>query len=212
MIKFIKTIKNTIKLKKEMVNNEKRIDEFNTYYSDWCVNRWMSIDEFSIVNQCIDLAEKNRLEEGENKLFDYYENQMSEYFKRFINYHNRPFYKWKNLLELALQDYNERRYYSFILLLLSICDGVINDRYDHNFWSLRYSSKYTKDNSIDKTNGLKKLIDMMSQSTTKTNSDELLFPLRHGIIHGRELNYNNRQTALKLFSILIALETFLHGF
>ncbi|CAF3738370.1 unnamed protein product [Rotaria sp. Silwood1] len=53
--------------------------------------------------------------------------------------------------------------------------------------------------------GLLKLTELFNKGRVKTNENKITIPYRNGILHGKELNYDNKIVAAKLWALLFAV-------
>lgn len=111
------------------------------------------------------------------------------------------------LLDLALRDYQEGRYYSVVLLLLSVMDGFVNDvGQQRRGLHTRESEELIAWNSVTAHHqGLAATQKSFTRSFNKT-SDEPVYELyRNGIMHGNLTNFDNLVVASKAWNRLFAL-------
>jgi hypothetical protein len=114
------------------------------------------------------------------------------------------------LLEYALQDYKEKRYYSVIPLLLMIIDGVINDVMQKGFHTDNLD--LTVWDSLTSTDtGIQVIKKIFTRSRKKTNSDELDLPYRNGILHGRDIEYANYTVACKSWAFVFFIRDWINS-
>ena len=197
---------------KEATNKMKRLanlpDKFNDHFADrgWIIYENMNAD---IAEKAVELAEDGNIKSAEEALVDYYDeetinfqlNQMSR-IDAF-----RPRY---DLAQKALDDYLAGRYHSCIPITLFLLDGLVQDiDGQHSFFS--GGSEIDAWDSISAhSKGLEKLKDIMKTGRKKTNTDEITIPYRNGILHGTDLNYDNKVVAAKSWNALFAIYDWAH--
>lgn len=111
------------------------------------------------------------------------------------------------LLDLAFRDYQEGRYYSVVLLLLSVMDGFVNDvGQQKRGLHTRDGEELVAWNTVTAHHqGLAATQRSFTKSFNKT-SDEPVFELyRNGIMHGNLTNFDNLVVASKAWNRLFAL-------
>lgn len=116
--------------------------------------------------------------------------------------------RWHQLQE-ALQLTVEERYWSAVPLILIACDGFASDIL--GFSPFKKDTDLTAFDSITgHPTSLPFLIKKLTRGVRKTFPDELVLPLRHGILHGQSLGYANRTVCMKAWHLMIALVDWAH--
>ena len=192
------------KLKAELGEFEV-FDEFNNFYQK---NGWIAYESMNLemMNEAVKIAKEKNVEKGENYLVNYYSNHLKD--NLFMLEYPEEISIRKHLIDLAYKDYSEERYYSCILLLLSIIDGFVADTKiagNNGFFSDN-DDLYSWNSIAAHKSGLNELSKLLYKNRGKTNLEEITIPYRNGIIHGRDLNYNNKTNATKLWATLFALK------
>lgn len=181
-------------------------DKFNAHFEEM---GWIAYEnmDFQMMQKAIEIAEKEDLESAETYLVNEYSKRLDQSLENFYHFpdelNNR-----KYLIELAFNDYKEERYYSCILLLFTIIDGFVADcnMTEGEGFFTNNSNIYAWDSIAAHITGLDKLKNLFYQNRGNTNNDEISIPYRNGIMHGRDLNYNNKIVATKLWAALFALK------
>lgn len=112
------------------------------------------------------------------------------------------------LLQKALFDYREGRYYSTVLVVLSVMDGFVND-----FDTTRRQGLHTRsegdmvawDSVAGHHLGLSHAHRSFLKGVYKTDEAEIVDLHRHGIMHGMLVNYDNKIIATKAWNRLFAV-------
>jgi len=107
------------------------------------------------------------------------------------------------LAEKALVDFKHGRYYSTVLIVLSLLDGMVNEIQQKGFFAQDVDLT-AWDSVVVHSKGLQKLTSILSQSRKKTRTENLTIPYRHGIVHGMDLGYDNKTVAVKSWVALFA--------
>ncbi|EAE9169161.1 hypothetical protein BU180_08050 [Listeria monocytogenes] len=180
-------------LEKTMLELKDLPDKFNNIFSS---NGWIAHESLNVevMKQCIDLGV-----EGESILIEYYEEKL-DWFIDIISY--KPVFKERAvLLNLAREDYFSGRYHSCIPIVLMLVDGIVNDIKPTGLFA-DATNLDVWDSIAGHSTGLNSLVSILKENRTKTNVEPIKLPYRNGILHGRELNYNNKEVAIKSFAIL----------
>ena len=111
--------------------------------------------------------------------------------------------RWRQLQE-ALSLTLEERYWAAVPLILVACDGFASD-------VLGFSPfKEDADLTVFDPTSLPFLVKQLTKGVRKTSHEEMVLPLRHGILHGRSLGYANRSVCMKAWHLMIALVDWAH--
>ncbi|MCI1640292.1 MAG: hypothetical protein LKI42_03330 [Bacteroidales bacterium] len=198
VLKKIPEFKNQIKLLSEAP------DLFNKYYAKkgWIAYELMNSD---LMNKCISLAKENKIGEGEQNLIEYYKSEDLHWLIAGLK--NIEAFKIRYLLLLkTYNDFKEERYYSCIPLLLMIIDGATDDIRKENKGFFAAGVNLTAWDSISgHESGLQYIAQIFSKSRKKTTTEKITIPYRNGILHGKDLGYDNIIVAAKLWSTLFAV-------
>jgi len=113
-----------------------------------------------------------------------------------------------DLVRFALEDFEARRYYATVLVLLAVMDGFVNDidRDHRRGLHARMSTEMVAWDSVTGHHmGLAHAHTVFRSGSTKTTTTELTELRRNGIVHGSELNFNNIVVATKAWNQLFAV-------
>lgn len=173
-------------------------DDFNSVFSD---NGWIAHESMNvgIMKEAIEIG-KSSYSDGERILVTYYENLLPNFIER-LSY--QPLYQDRSeMLRFAIRDYQQSRYYSTILVMLTQLDGIVNDIECTGLFADSTNLEIW-DSISGHSSGLKKIVEIFKTNRTKTSAEPIVLPYRNGILHGRELNYNSQILALKTLVLLI---------
>jgi hypothetical protein len=109
------------------------------------------------------------------------------------------------LVELAKDDYLAGRYHACVPLLLALLDGLANDVSKHVGFFAQAVDMTAWDSIAAHETGLANLAKIMGLGRNKTNEEGISVPYRNGILHGRELAFDNKIVAAKCWAALFAL-------
>lgn len=176
-------------------------DRFNDLFSD---HGWIMYDSINleVAKDAIKLAENGDFAGAEKKLLDYYSSEEIAFqLRRMLAV--KAFRPRMDLATKALKDFQEGRYYSSILVILSLLDGMVNEIQHRGFFSEKVDLR-AWDSVAAHNKGLQKLTALFNQGRQKTRTEEITLPYRNGIIHGMDLGYDNRIVAVKVWAALFA--------
>jgi hypothetical protein len=176
-------------------------DEFNDLFSEkgWIMYSRMNID---LARKAIELGNSGKLDEAERILIEFYSpEEVQRELKSMISV--EAFRIRIPLAEKALIDFKEERFYSTVLVVLSLLDGMVNEIIHKGFFA-KDVDLTAWDSVAAHSKGLQKLISVMSKSRTLTVIDTIDIPYRNGIMHGMDLGYDNRAVAVKAWVALFA--------
>jgi hypothetical protein len=177
-------------------------DKFNDTFNEcgWIAYESMNLE---VMKEAVSLAESEGFEKAEIFLSEHYTEETLKWgILRFNG--NTEFRRRIRLAELAKADYLAERYHACIPLLLSLLDGIVNDVSKHVGFFANSADMTAWDCIAAHETGLQSLAALMTKGRNKTNEDPITIPFRNGILHGRELAYDNRIVAAKCWASLFA--------
>lgn len=179
-------------------------DKFNNIFS---THGWIATEDMSVpmMEQAVTIFNMEGIEKAEDFLCKSFDD---DYFS-LHSHRMQAIWVWKDtlrsrLLNLAYNDHKQGRYHASIPVVLAQIDGLAFDTNKVSFFDEK--SALVIENSVAAhETGLRSLSDQTTKRRTKTSADPLDFPYRHGILHGRELAYDNELVSTKCFFMLFAL-------
>ncbi|SEH77198.1 hypothetical protein SAMN05660691_01287 [Rheinheimera pacifica] len=178
-------------------------DQFNERFTDlgWIAYESMNTD---VMQKAINIHDAEGKEAAEKFLADSYDEKTLKWgILRFNG--NRDFRKRVRLAELAEEDYLAGRYHACIPLLLSLLDGLVNDVSKHVGFFAENVDLTAWDCIAAHESGLQTLASIFTKGRNKTNEEAISIPYRNGILHGRELAFDNKLVAAKCWAALFAV-------
>lgn len=161
--------------------------------------------------KALEIEQSEGIEAAEDYLEDYYEEHWWFLSMRFFTELKRcqqvkEAVARQKLIERAWDDHVQKRYHATVPLITAQIEGIIQDLTGKTF----YNKKDTEHLSANETlasdpSALPELAKMMSKPRTQTTSEPLDVPQRHGVLHGRDLGYDNRRTSSKAFATILSL-------
>lgn len=190
-------------IEKQFEDISKSPDQFNHYFSElgWIAHESGNHD---LIMECISLAKSDNIQVAEEKLADHYTSEEIQWLVT-LTYGVPEFRKRNDLINAAFEDTKAKRFHSAIPLLLMIIDGAVNDiSKSKGFFA--ENTDLTAWNSIAAhSTGLSKLRDILNVTRKSTTNNEIFFPYRNGILHGRDISYANKYVAGKAWLTLFAI-------
>lgn len=178
-------------------------DQFNKLFSN---EGWICYGSLSkkILENSVRLGLNDEIKEAHQLLIDSVDENTINFI--LLKCNTRDHFKLRsNLLELAKVDYLAKRYHACTPLLLALIDGLANDLSQHIGFFTNNLDLELFDSITAHSSGLPFLKRVMNSSRKKTNLDRINIPYRNGILHGRDLNFANKEVASKCWWALAAL-------
>ncbi|EPP5774575.1 hypothetical protein ACUT50_003455 [Vibrio cholerae] len=177
-------------------------DQFNERFTElgWIAYESMNME---MMQKAINIYDTEGKCAAEQFLADSYDEDTLKY--GLLRFHgNRDFRKRIRLAELAQEDYLAGRYHACIPLLLSLLDGLVNDVSKHVGFFAENVDLTDWDCIAAHETGLQTLSSILTKGRNKTNEEVITIPYRNGILHGRELAFDNKIVAAKCWAALFA--------
>lgn len=199
---FDKVLEAAPGLSEKMDELVKLPDAFNFHFADrgWIAHESMNVE---LAKSAVEAAQLGDVKKGEAMLISHYDAKTIDFviFRcKWIDAFQR---RWE-LSQRAREDYLAERYYAAVPLILMLIDGFVNDVAQTGFFTDR-TDVTAWDSIAGHSTGLKKLSEIFNASRTKTTTELLALPYRHGILHGRDLGYANKAVAAKCWAALSAI-------
>ena len=112
------------------------------------------------------------------------------------------------LIDCARRDYEEGRYYSTVLVLISVMDGFVNDvetGHRRGLHTREPDEMAAWDSVVGHHLGLRNAHRTFTKTFRKRSSDEVYELYRNGIVHGMLTNFDNEVVATKAWNRLFAV-------
>lgn len=179
-------------------------DRFNDLFAPrgWIIYELMNLE---VAKDAIEKAEAGDLEGAEDVLLHYFNSDTVRWQLRTM-YAVEAFRPRMALAEKALLDYEEGRYHACTPVILAQIDGLVSELHhkQRGFFSDE-ADLQAWDSLAGHSKGLKQLSAMFNKGRRKTTTEPIDIPYRHGIMHGRDLGYDNKIVACKAWAALFAV-------
>lgn len=178
-------------------------DRFNSAFAPlgWIAYESMSFDTMT---KAVELAEAGDSGSAEKILEQHYDCETLRWGILRLTGH-KEFRKRLRLIELARDDYLAGRYHSCVPLLLLLVDGIVQDVSKHVGFFAASSDMTVPDSMAAHETGLAALAQLFNLGRNKTNEEPISIPYRNGILHGRDLAFDNQTVAAKCWAFLFAV-------
>lgn len=178
-------------------------DRFNDTFAQqgWIAYESMSLDAML---KAIEIEKKEGLAAAEEFLANEYGEDALKFGIMRCSGH-AEFRKRYRLIELAKDDYLAARYHACVPLLLALVDGLVNDISKHVGFFADGADMTAWDSIAAHETGLEALARIMGLGRNRTNEESISVPYRNGILHGRELAFDNKVVAAKCWAMLFAI-------
>lgn len=168
----------------------------------WVFSDALSLDRIDII------VKEDSPEESEAALIDYLKEPGT--LSGPINRLNRfPDMRPRlDLLRKAEADYRQGRYYSAVLVVVSVMDGFVNDLNKTERRGLHARAPHemaSNDCAASVFAGLPSVQGVFTKSAYKRNDEPLFEVERHALMHGMATNYDNEVIASKAWCMLFAI-------
>lgn len=190
-------------LKKQLEHISTLPDRFNSHFAKlgWIAHESMNPQ---LMEKTVTLADEGNIDEAERILSNHFTSTEIRWLKN--RFRVLPaFSKRFELIEKAYKDTLERRFHSCIPLLLTIIDGAVNDISKSKGFFSENTELKAWDSVASHSSGLTTIKDIFNTSRKKTNCEEIFLPYRNGILHGRDLKFDNEYVTGKCWSTLFAV-------
>jgi len=177
-------------------------DRFNRHFSK---RGWIAFESMNLelMKDAVNLADNGKFDEAEALLVEHFDESNLDFhlmrMKAIKEYLIR-----EDLTKKAKIDYLSGRYYACILVVLSVIDGIVNDIEQKGFFA-QGVDLIAWDSIAAHSSGLQELAKIFNKTRKKTTSETISVPYRHGILHGRDLGYDNKIVATKTWATLFAI-------
>jgi hypothetical protein len=184
-------------------------DQFNEQF---CEYGWIAYESMNLdaMIRSLAIAKESGVQAAEEFLAETYTGDALTFGILRCNGHS-DFRKRVRLLELAKDDYLADRYHACIPLLLALIDGLANDVSKHVGFFAEGANLTAWDSIAAHETGLAALAKTIGLGRNKTNEEKITVPYRNGILHGRELAFDNKIAAAKCWAALFALRDWAAG-
>ena len=179
-------------------------DDFNDLLSErgWIIYDHLNLD---VAKKAVALAKSNDFEGAEAHLVAYFNVDEIRRQLRLLNavtaFHSRM-----RLAHLAADDHAAGRFHASVPVVLALMDGLVSEISENQrgFFATDVDLRaWDSISAHDK--GLNAIARIFQKTRRKTTTEPISVPYRHGILHGRDLSYDNELVATKVWAALFAV-------
>lgn len=178
-------------------------DKFNTIFNQhgWIATNSMSVE---VMKKAIGYHDNDNFQEAEKTIIDWFtEDNIRLFAINRTRSFNKADKRWEQLNE-SLKLTLEERYMSAVPLILIASDGFASDIIGNSPFE-KDADLTSFDSIVGHSTSLPVLIKQFIKGVRKSSNEELNTPLRHGILHGRSLGYDNKVTCFKAWMLMVSL-------
>jgi hypothetical protein len=177
-------------------------DHFNRLFAE---RGWIAYDLFNVdlAQAAVEKAEAGDIDGAETDLVEYYNEEHILWHLRTMQA-VEAFRPRLSLVDKALDDYLQGRYHACVPVVLIQLDGLVNDFGNYGFFT-EGADLEAWDSIAAHSTGLEALAKVLGKTRRKLTTETLSVPYRHGILHGRDLGYDNKMVAAKAWAALFAV-------
>lgn len=190
-------------LKKEVEHLSTLPDRFNSHFAKL---GWISHESMNspLMERAVELADNKDIAKAESILANHFTSTEISWLQH--RFRVLPAFSIRfELIEKAYKDTLEKRFHSCVPLLLTIIDGAVNDISKSKGFFSENTELKAWDSIAAHSSGLTAIRDIFNASRKKTNPEEIFLPYRNGILHGRDLKFDNQLIVGKCWSTLFAV-------
>ena len=177
-------------------------DRFNEHFSKIGWVAYESLN-FELMSKAVNLADEAKFEEANELIVEHYNEDTLKWGLTFMKAVEEYFPRY-DLAQKAKEDYLAGRYHACVPVVLTIIDGIVNDIEQKGFFAQGVDLT-AWDSIAAHSTGLQELSKLLNTSRKKTTTETITVPYRHGILHGRDLGFDNKIVAAKTWAALFAL-------
>ncbi len=198
------SLQNVEKLRSDIKELSTIPDAFNDLLSErgWIIYDHMNLE---VAKKAVALARSNEFEAAEAQLVDYFNVDEIRRQLRLLNavtaFHSRM-----RLAQLAADDHAAGRFHASVPVVLALMDGLVSEVSENQrgFFATDVDLRaWDSISAHDK--GLNAIARIFQKTRRKTTTKPISVPYRHGILHGRDLSYDNQLVATKVWAALFAV-------
>ena len=179
-------------------------ERFNDLFKSrcWILNDYLSAGS---VEEAVSVALDSNFEKAEQILVDSINSSIDLFM---MHLQTAPeFDLRKNIFASGKKHYENEEYFAVTLLLLTSMDGVVNDISNLGL-SAEKADLEVWDSITQHSDALSYIhSEFLTKSRKKTNTEEIFLPYRHGILHGRDVNFGSKLLAAKCWNLIFVLRT-----
>lgn len=177
-------------------------DRFNEHFSKIGWVAYESLN-FELMSKAVNLADEAKFEEANELIVEHYNEDTLKWGLTFMKAVEEYLPRY-DLAQKAKEDYLAGRYHACVPVVLTIIDGVVNDIEQKGFFAQGVDLT-AWDSIAAHSTGLQELSKLLNTSRKKTTTETITVPYRHGILHGRDLGFDNKIVAVKTWAALFAI-------
>lgn len=190
---------------KEIFEIPQAIEEFNAFFNPlgWHAHDFLDLE---IIKKTILLAHQHDFSSAERILEEYYVEKLNMFCTLLRGL--PTYFEREHIIEKAKERFFAEDYISCVPLILMMADGFSSDMLNKGVFT-EGSQLVAFDCLASNDDAFKEFISYIAKTRRKLSTDQLSMPYRNGIMHGLDVGYNNRLTAVKAWALLFTLREIL---
>ena len=196
--------KNQLKdLKSGIIQQPQLIAKYILHFSDlaWCAYDSLNMQ---MVETAVQAFEQDGIVAAEEIIIKFYTTDVKSIIQ-WLKGKSEEFELRYTLILKAFDDHFAGRYHASVPLFLTIMDGAVNDFTGSKGFTSDGTNVDVWDCLVGVSDGLDKVRQIICAPRKKTNLEAIEIPYRHGILHGRDLNYDNVKVSCKCIALMFAI-------
>ena len=186
---------------KEIFEIPKIFDKFDSFFNPLGWHAHDSVD-LEIIKKAILLAQQDDFSSAERMLEEYYVENLNMFCTLL---HGLPtYFEREHIIEKAKERFFAEDYISCVPLILMMADGFSSDMLNKGVFT-EGAQLDAFDCLASNDDAFKEFISYIAKTRRKLSTDQLSMPYRNGIMHGLDVGYNNKLTAVKAWALLFTL-------
>lgn len=180
-----------------------QINLFNARFAGygWCAYDSINLELLENANTAY---EQNGLDAAEEVLTEYYKDAAARIL-HCLQGKAKEFAIRYDLIKKAFEDHMAGRYHASIPVFLIIIDGAVNDFTKSKGFFAEGTDVSAWDCLVGSDDGLLRTKEIICKGRNTTNTEQITIPYRNGILHGRDLNYDNESVSCKCVALMFAV-------
>lgn len=165
--------------------------------------------DVNLAKEAIELFDSDKPDEANELLCTQFEGSKLDFFEMRCR-HLSEIKPRLGIVRSAVNLSHAKQFVGVVPLILIVMDGVGSDAFGKSIFSegIDVSELKAIAGSAD---GFPQLLAEVGKLRRPTNTEELSFPYRHGIMHGKDVNFGNRLVTAKCWGLLSCLVDILNA-
>lgn len=206
-LRFVMSAEQKAELSRSQSELTQMVDVVDRFYDLLGSRNWVFHGDMNLgrIRSIVDTEDPA---EAERRLIAYYQDEEVTKFLFTRLFRVEAFRPRLPMITRAYADYLAGRHYACVLALIAVLDGAVSDMdkaTGHGLHTRSPEEMVAWDSVTAHHLGLKHTQKTFTKSFRKTREDEVFELYRHGIVHGRVINFDNEIVSTKAINQLFAV-------